>query len=57
MQEQLAKSPNYIDYLKIENWNGVLPQAIGSEVNPFVSLDGSSVSVKSGTTSTANSAE
>ncbi len=57
VQEQLAKSPNYIDYLKIENWNGVLPQAIGSEVNPFVSLDGSSVSVKSGTTSTANSAE
>ncbi len=57
VQEQLAKSPNYIDYLKIENWNGVLPQAIGSEVNPFISLDGSSVSVKSGTTSAADSAE
>lgn len=57
VQEQLAKSPNYIDYLKIENWNGVLPQAIGSEVNPFISLDGSSVSVKSGTTGAADSAE
>lgn len=55
VQEQLSKSPNYIDYLKIENWNGVLPQAIGSEVNPFVSLDGSSVSVNSG--SASNSAE
>lgn len=40
VQEQLAKSPNYIDYLKINNWNGVLPQAIGSKVNPFVALDG-----------------
>ena len=57
VQEQLAKSPNYIDYLKIENWNGVLPQAIGSQVNPFVSLDGSSVSVKSGTTSADNGAD
>ena len=57
VQEQLAKSPNYIDYLKIENWNGVLPQAIGSEVNPFISLDGSSVSVKSGTTGAADSAK
>lgn len=55
VQEQLSKSPNYIDYLKIENWNGVLPQAIGSEVNPFVSLDGSSVSVNSG--SASNNAE
>ncbi len=57
VQEQLAKSPNYIDYLRIENWNGVLPQAIGSQVNPFVSLDGSSVSVKSGTTSADNGAD
>lgn len=42
VQEQLAKSPNYIDYLKITNWDGVLPQAIGTEVNPFIALDGSS---------------
>ncbi len=44
VQEQLAKSPNYIEYLKINNWNGVLPQAIGSEINPFIALDGGSVS-------------
>lgn len=44
VQEQLSKSPNYIDYLKINNWNGVLPQAIGTEVNPFIALDSSSVS-------------
>lgn len=40
VQEQLDKSPNYIEYLKINNWNGVLPQAIGTEVNPFIALDG-----------------
>lgn len=40
VQEQLAKSPNYIDYLKINNWNGVLPQAIGTDVNPFIAIDG-----------------
>lgn len=63
VQEQLAKSPNYIEYLKINNWNGVLPQAIGTEVNPFIGLDGgtsttgtSSTSGTSGNT-TAASAE
>lgn len=40
VQEQLAKSPSYIDYLKVNNWNGELPQAIGSEVNPFIVLEG-----------------
>lgn len=40
VQKQLANSPNYIDYLKITNWNGVLPQAIGTEVNPFIALEG-----------------
>lgn len=58
VQEQLAKSPNYIDYLKINNWDGVLPQAIGSEVNPFIALDGSSVTVKPNSgSSTAAEAE
>lgn len=40
VQEQLSSSPNYIEYLKINNWDGVLPQAIGTEVNPFIALDG-----------------
>ncbi len=44
VQEQLANSPNYVDYLKINNWNGELPQAIGNEVNPFFALDNSSLS-------------
>ena len=59
MQEQLAKSPNYIDYLKVNNWDGVLPQAIGTEVNPFIALDGgaSSGSSNSTVTSTATDAE
>lgn len=47
VQEQLAKSPNYIDYLKINNWNGVLPQAIGSEVNPFIGIDAAASTAKS----------
>lgn len=38
VQEQIAQSPDYIEYLKISNWNGVLPQAIGTEVNPFIAL-------------------
>ncbi len=39
VQKQLAESPNYIDYLKITQWDGVLPQAIGTEVNPFIPLE------------------
>lgn len=51
VQEQLSNSPNYIDYLKINNWNGELPQAIGNEVNPFFALDN-----KSGSTRNASAA-
>ena len=40
VQEKLENSPNYIEDLKVTNWNGVLPQVMGSEVNPFVALDG-----------------
>jgi len=39
IQAQLAASPSYIEYLKIENWNGILPLVIGDGVNPFVVLD------------------
>lgn len=41
VQKQLAESPSYIDYLKITQWDGVLPQAIGTDVNPFIALGGS----------------
>lgn len=37
VQEQLAKDPTYIQYLKIQNWDGKLPQAVG-DVNPFIAL-------------------
>ena len=50
VQEQLSKSPDYIDYLKINNWNGELPQAIGNEVNPFFPLDNSSSSTRNSST-------
>lgn len=49
IQEQLANSPNYTDYLKIERWNGVLPQVVSDGANPFVALDSSS-----GTTASNN---
>lgn len=54
VQEQLEKSPNYIEYLKVSNWNGVLPQAIGTEVNPFMSLGGIDYTAST-RTSSANS--
>lgn len=53
VQEQIAQSPNYIDYLKISNWNGVLPQAIGSEINPFIALDGAAAAVTGNNANTA----
>ena len=50
VQEKLENSPNYIEYLKITNWNGVLPQVIGDGVNPFVVLEaGSANAAASGT--------
>ncbi len=55
VQEQLANSPSYIDYLKITNWNGELPQIIGDGVNPFVSLDSNKGNTSNGNTSNANS--
>ncbi|MCL2109625.1 MAG: prohibitin family protein [Oscillospiraceae bacterium] len=38
IQAQIAQNVNYIEYLKIVNWNGVLPMVIGDGVNPFVVL-------------------
>lgn len=50
IQEQLANSPNYVDYLKIERWNGELPQVVSDGVNPFVALGGSAGAVVGGGT-------
>jgi len=38
IQAQIAQNPEYIEYMKIINWDGVLPQVIGDGVNPFVVL-------------------
>ncbi len=41
IQQQLSQSPNYVDYFRIEKWNGELPQVVSDGVNPFVALEGS----------------
>lgn len=46
VQKQLQNSPNYIDYMKIQNWDGKLPAAVG-DVNPFVAIDGSATTSSS----------
>lgn len=50
VQKQLQNSPNYIDYMKIQNWDGKLPAAVG-DVNPFVAID---ASTSTATTTPAN---
>ncbi len=63
IEEQLAKSPNYIDYFKIQKWNGVFPQVMSDGVNPFVSISGnstastSSSSASKSSTTTSSSAQ
>ena len=55
IQEELANSPNYTEYLKVERWNGVLPQGVSDGINPFVAL-GSSSGTASGGTAARNTA-
>lgn len=52
IQEQLANSPNYVDYLKIERWNGKLPQVVSDGVNPFIALDGETANPSTQNTNT-----
>lgn len=40
VQEQLDKSPQYIEFIKAQNWNGELPQVMGNSVNPFITIGG-----------------
>lgn len=37
-QKQLDNSPNYVEYIKATKWDGILPQVMGNEVNPFLAL-------------------
>lgn len=39
IQEQIKKSPEYIDLKKIEKWNGQFPEVMGNTVNPFVTVE------------------
>ena len=39
IQKQLNQSPEYIDYQKVQRWDGKLPQVMGENVNPFVSMN------------------
>ncbi len=39
VQKQLNSSPQYLEYVKLQRWNGILPQAIGETINPFIVLD------------------
>ncbi len=54
VQEQLKSSPDYIDYLKITNWNGVLPQVMSDGINPFLVLDSEEEEVKTPAVSVQN---
>lgn len=53
VQGQLKNSPNYIDYMKIQNWDGKLPAAVG-DVNPFVAIDASSSTAASPSNNNSN---
>ena len=39
VQEQLAQSPEYVEYQKVNKWNGKFPEVMGNTVNPFVTID------------------
>lgn len=36
VQEELASSPEYLDFQKIQKWDGAFPQAMGETINPFL---------------------
>ncbi len=56
IEEQLANSPNYIDYFKLQKWNGILPQVIGDGVNPFIALgDSKSMTTQASTPAASQS--
>ena len=38
INETLAKSPNYIELKKVEQWNGALPQYTGGDNIPMIDL-------------------
>lgn len=38
IQQQLTKSPEYIELKRVEKWDGKYPQVMGESVNPFINM-------------------
>ena len=38
INQALAQNPNYLEWLKIQNWDGVLPLVVGSDGTPFIQI-------------------
>ena len=38
INQALADNPNYLEWLKIQNWNGVLPLVVGEGGTPFIQI-------------------
>jgi regulator of protease activity HflC (stomatin/prohibitin superfamily) len=38
INDQLRNSPDYIKWLSVQKWNGVLPLYLGGGVTPFINL-------------------
>ena len=39
IDQELKKSPNYLEWLKINKWDGVLPKATGAGAVPFIDIE------------------
>ena len=42
VQDQLATSPEYLEYARIEKWNGQFPQVMSEGTDPFIVISGDS---------------
>ena len=48
IQNQLAQSEAYLEYQKIEKWNGQLPQVMGDGVNPIIDFRDNTATAQAG---------
>jgi prohibitin 2 len=39
IEQQLKQSPNYLEYYRLDKWDGVLPLVMGTDANPFINLN------------------
>ncbi len=54
VQEQLDRSPQYIELEKVKKWNGQFPQVLSDGVNPFVSISGNPYTIPASTGATGD---